>query len=65
MQIVYAGRGNNTCDFVCKDGRTAFRESAKPFDTAQLKALARSLGVPYYDLIFGSSIDIQDVIRDI
>jgi hypothetical protein len=65
MQIVYAGRGNYACDFVRKDGRTAFRVSAKPFGTTQLKALARSLGVPYYDLFSGGSSNLQDIIRDI
>ena len=59
LQIIFAGRGGSTCDFVRKDGRTAFRVSAKPFGTPQLKALARSLGVPYYDLFSGPSIDIQ------
>ena len=59
LQIIFAGRGGSTCDFVRKDGHTAFRVSAKPFGTTQLKALARSLGVPYYDLFSGSSIDIQ------
>jgi len=59
MQIVFAGRGGSACAFVRKDGHTAFRVSAKPFGTTQLKALARSLGVPYYDLFSGSSIDIQ------
>lgn len=58
LQIIFAGRGGSTCDFVRKDGRTAFRVSAKPFGATQLKALARSLGVPYYDLFSGSSIDI-------
>jgi len=58
LQII-ARRGNSMCDFVRKDGHTAFRVSAKPFGTTQLKALARSLGVPYYDLFSGSSIDIQ------
>jgi hypothetical protein len=59
LQIIFASRGNSTCDFVRKDGRIAFRVSAKPFGATQLKALARSLGVPYYDLFSGSSIDIQ------
>lgn len=59
MQIIFALGGNSTCDFVRKDGRTAFKVSAKPFGAPQLKALARSLGVPYYDLFSGSSIDIQ------
>jgi len=59
MQIAFVGRGGRVCSFVRKDGRTAFRVSAKPFGTTQLKALARSLGVPYYDLFSGSSIDIQ------
>ncbi len=59
MQIVFAGRGGTVCAFVRKNGHTAFRVSAKPFGTTQLKALARSLGVPYYDLFSGSSIDIQ------
>ncbi len=53
MQIVHVGRGGRACAFVRKGGRTAFRVSAKPF------GLARSLGVPYYDLFSGSSIDIQ------
>jgi hypothetical protein len=59
LQIVFAGRGGRLCAFVSKNGRTAFRVSAKPFGTTRLKALARSLGVPYYDLFSGSSIDIQ------
>jgi hypothetical protein len=61
LQIIFATRGNFTCDFVRKDGRTAFRVSAKPFGTAQLKALAQSLRVPYYDLFSGNSIDIQGI----
>jgi hypothetical protein len=59
LQIVFARRGNSACEFVRKDGHTAFRVSAKPFGTTQLRALARSLRVPYYDLFSGSSIDIQ------
>lgn len=65
LQIIFAPGGNSTCDFVRKDGRTAFRVSAKPFGTTQLKALARSLGVPYYDLFSGGSTNLQDIIRDI
>jgi hypothetical protein len=59
MQIILAHGGNSACEFVRKDGRTAFRVSAKPFGAPQLKALARSLGVPYYDLFSGNSIDIR------
>lgn len=59
LQIVVAGRGNSACEFIRKDGHTAFSVSAKPFGTTQLKALARSLGVPYYDLFSGASVDIQ------
>jgi hypothetical protein len=66
LQIVFAGRGGGSiCDFVRKDGRTAFRVSAKPFGTTQLKALARSLGVPYSDLFSGGSTGLRDIIRDI
>jgi len=61
LQIVFVGRSRRACAFVRKDGHTAFRVSAKPFGTTQLKALAESLGVPYYDLFSGSSIDIQPV----
>ena len=59
LELVFGGRGGNACAFVRKGGHTAFRVSAKPFGTTQLKALARSLGVPYYDLFSGRSIDIQ------
>ncbi|HKV29383.1 MAG TPA: hypothetical protein VJT14_00020 [Candidatus Dormibacteraeota bacterium] len=61
MQIVFGGRGGNLCAFVRKDGHTAFRVSAKPFGAAQLKALARSLGVPYYDFFSAGAFDIQDI----
>jgi hypothetical protein len=61
LQIIFGARGNNVCEFVRKDGRTAFRVSAKPFGPTQLKALAQSLRVPYYDLFSGSSIDIQGI----
>jgi hypothetical protein len=59
LQIVFVGRSRRACAFVRKDGHTAFRVSADLYGTSQLKALARSLGVPYYDLFSGSSIDIQ------
>jgi hypothetical protein len=59
MQIVFAGRGGPLCAFVRKDGHTAFRVPANLFGTTQLKALAQSLGLPYYDLFSGSSIDFQ------
>lgn len=59
LQIIFARRGNSACEFVRKDGHIAFRVSAKPFGTTQLKALAQSLGVPYYDLFSRGSTDIQ------
>jgi hypothetical protein len=59
MQIVFVGRGGPACAFVRKDGHTAFKVPANPFGTTRLKALARSLGVPYFDLVSGGSIDIQ------
>jgi hypothetical protein len=59
LQIVHGGRGGPLCAFVRKDGHTAFRVSADAYGHPQLKALARSLGVPYFDLISGGSIDIQ------
>ena len=59
LQIVFVGRSRPACAFVRKDGHTAFRVSAGLYGTTQIKALARSLGVPYYDLFSGSSIDIQ------
>jgi hypothetical protein len=59
LQIVFVGRSRRACAFVRKDGHTAFRVSANLYGDTQLKALARSLGVPYYDLFSGSSIDFQ------
>ncbi len=59
LQIVFSLNGNSACEFFRKDGHTAFRVSAKLYGTNELAALARSLGVPYYDLFSGSSIDIQ------
>jgi hypothetical protein len=59
LQIVFGRKGNSLCEFVRKDGHTAFRVSANLYGTTQLSALARSLGVPYYDLFSASSIDIQ------
>jgi hypothetical protein len=59
LQIVFGGRGGPLCAFVRKDGPTAFRVSANPFGRTQLMALARALGVPYYDLFSGSSLRIQ------
>ena len=57
LQIVFAGRGGHACAFVRKDGHAAFRVSANPFGTTQLKALAQSLGVPYYDLFSRGSLE--------
>ncbi|HYS01582.1 MAG TPA: hypothetical protein VET82_04450 [Candidatus Eisenbacteria bacterium] len=59
LEILFVLRGGQACAFVRKDGHTAFRVSATPFGTTQLKALAGSLGVPYYDLFSGGSINIQ------
>jgi len=59
LQIVFVGRSRRACAFVRKDGHTAFRVSADMYGATQLKALAGSLGVPYYDLFSGSSINIQ------
>jgi hypothetical protein len=63
LQIVFAGRGGRVCAFIRKDGHTAFRVSANPYGNAQLKALARSLGVPYYDMFSAGSFDIRDIQR--
>lgn len=59
LQVSLVGRGGQVCAFVRKDGHTAFRVSAKPFGATQLKALAQSVGVPYYDLFPGGPIDFE------
>jgi hypothetical protein len=65
LQIAFVGRSRRTCAFVRKDGHTAFRVAADLYGDTQLKALARSVGVPYYDLFSGGSTDLRDIIRDI
>ncbi|HSO94049.1 MAG TPA: hypothetical protein VLS53_06220 [Candidatus Dormibacteraeota bacterium] len=62
LQISLMGRGGHVCAFIRKDGYTAFRVSAKPFGSAQLKALAQSLGVPYYDAFSGGPFDFKSLI---
>jgi hypothetical protein len=61
MQIVFGGRGGNLCAFVRKDGQIAFRVSETPYGADQLKALARGLGVPYYDLFSGGPLDLSSI----
>jgi hypothetical protein len=58
LQIVFGGRGGHLCAFVRKDGHTAFRVSETPYGADQLKALARALEVPYYDLFSGGPLDL-------
>jgi hypothetical protein len=57
LRIVFVGRSRRACAFARKDGHTAFRVSANTYGTTQLKALARSLGVPYYDMFSGGPVD--------
>jgi len=61
LQIVFGGRGGHLCAFVRKDGHTAFRVSETPYGADQLKALARALGVPYYDLLSAGPMDLPSI----
>ena len=55
MQIISGLRGVRRCEFVRKNGHIAFYVPKNLYGATQLQALARSLGVEYYDLFSGGS----------